>query len=104
MYKEISDDFWTDVEPLFEPFKRVHPGGSPSLPFRAILDGIFFMLKTGCQWSMITEKYGSKSTIHEHFQKWVRAGVFHHMHRMNVEEYDELKGIQLDWQATWMGL
>lgn len=99
MYKEISDNFWTVVEPLFEPFKRVHPGGSPSLPFRTILNGIFFLLKTGCQWCMIPEKYGSKSTIHEHFQKWVQARVFQRMHQMNVEGYDELKGIQWDWQS-----
>jgi len=94
MYKEISDKFWAAVEPLFDPFKRTCPGGSRPLPFRSILNGIFYLLKTGCQWDMIPRQYGSKSTIHEHFQKWVEGGVFEQMHRVNVEEYDELKKIR----------
>jgi len=70
MYKEMSDNFWIMVAPLFEPFKRVHPGGSKPIPFRTILNGILYLMKTGCQWDMIPRCYGSKSTLHEHFQRW----------------------------------
>jgi transposase len=99
MYKEISDSFWSMVEPLFEPFKRTHPGGSAPLPTRSILNGLFYFLKTGCQWDMIPKCYGSKTTIHEHFQKWTRAGIFHKIFEMVTKDYDEFKGIQWQWQS-----
>jgi transposase len=99
MYKELSDEFWKRVEPLLELFKRTRPGGSPPLPFRTILNGIFYLLKTGCQWDMIPKCYGSKSTIHEHFQRWVSAGVFDEIFRLDLKEYEELQGIAWDWQS-----
>ena len=99
MYKKLSDEFWKRVEPLLEPFKRTRHGGSPPLPFRTILNGIFYLLKTGCQWDMIPKCYGSKSTIHEHFQRWVSAGVFDEIFRLDLKEYEEIKGIAWDWQS-----
>ena len=97
-YKEISDEFWERVEPFLEKFKRKKSGGSNPLDFRKILNGIFYLLKTGCQWQYIPRCYGSKSTIHEHFQKWVADGVFSEVFRLSVEEYDELIGIDWEWQ------
>lgn len=97
-YKEISDKFWEKVEPLLEKFKRKKSGGSQALPFRAILNGIFYVLKTGGQWGYVPACYGSKSTVHEHYQKWVAAGVFSEVFRLSVEEYDELVGIEWEWQ------
>ncbi|MFZ1492957.1 MAG: transposase, partial [Candidatus Competibacter denitrificans] len=93
-YPEISDDFWNRVELLLEPFKRKKPGGSPPLAFRRILNGIFHLLKTGCQWGYLPTCYGSKSAVHEHFQRWVHAGVFAKMFRLSVEGYQELNGIE----------
>lgn len=98
IYKEISDEFWARVEPLLEPFKRKRSGGSHPLDFRVILNGIFYLLKTGCQWSYLPPCYGSKSTVHEHFQKWVTAGVFSEIFHLALEEYDEFKGIAWEWQ------
>ena len=74
-YQEISDAVWSKVEPLLVRFRRKKSGGSPPMDFRCLLNGMFYLLKTGCQWSQIPACYGSKSTIHEHFQKWVQAGV-----------------------------
>ena len=96
---EVSDNLWKIVEPLLESFKRRRPGGSLPTDFRTIFNGILFLLKTGCQWHMIPIKYGSKSVLHEHFQKWVNAGVFEKLFNMNLEEYDELRGIKWEWQS-----
>lgn len=98
-YHEISDDFWNQVELLLEPFKRKKSGGSPPLDFRRILNGIFYLLKTGCQWGYLPACYGSKSAVHEHFQRWVHAGVFAAIFRLSVEDYQELNGIEWEWQA-----
>lgn len=99
MFKEISDKLWERIEPILEPFKRTFPGGSKPIPFRNIMNGIFYLLKTGCQWNMIPRCYGSKSTIHERFQFWVERGVFDKIFQLNLEEYEELKGIGWEWQS-----
>ena len=99
MSKEVSDRLWAIIEPLLEPFKRTRRGGSKALPFRRILNGILYLLKTGCQWDMIPRCYGSKSTLHEHFQRWVNSGVFERIFRLCLEEYDELKKIAWTWQS-----
>ena len=98
-YQEISDAFWNPVEPLLEPFKRKKSGGSPPVEFRCILNGIFYLLKTGCQWGHLPPCYGSKSTVHEPFQRWVRAGVFAEIFRLYAEDYQEVHGIEWTWQA-----
>jgi putative transposase len=99
MFKTISDELWERFEPLLEPYKRTRSGDSKPTPFRNILNGILFQLKTGCQWDMIPNCYGSKSSIHEHFQRWVSGGVFNEVFRLNLVEYDEIKGIEWEWQA-----
>lgn len=48
-YQEISDDCWELVEPLLERFKRLKPGGSKPREFLVLLNGSFYLLKTGCQ-------------------------------------------------------
>jgi len=102
--QEISDEFWEIVEPLLEPFKRQKSGGTKPLDFRTLLNGIFYVLKTGCQWAFLPSCYGSKSTVHEHFQRWTNAGVFAEMYRLGAGKYEELEGFQCDWQAMDGGL
>ncbi|MEE4358516.1 MAG: transposase [Desulfococcaceae bacterium] len=84
MFREISDEFWKIAEPLPEPFMRTRPGGLPALPFRIILNGIFYLLKTVYQWNMIPVCYGSKTTIHEHFRRWSSGGVFDILFQLNA--------------------
>lgn len=96
---EISDRFWERVAPLLEPFKRRKPGGSKPLDFRTVLNGILYLLKTGCQWDCLPAGYGSKSAIHAHFQNWVAGGVFTEIFRLSAEDYEELRGFEWAWQS-----
>lgn len=99
MFKEIPDKLWEKIEPILKPFKRSKSGGSKPLSFRKIINGIFYLLKTGCQWNMIPYYYGSKSTIHEHFQRWSSAGIFEDIFQICLEEYEEYKEIAWKWQS-----
>ncbi len=96
---EMSDHFWKTVEPLLEPFKRRKPGGSKPLDFRQVMNGILYVLKSGCQWSLLPGCYGSKSSVHEYFQRWVAGGVFATLFRLNAEDYEELCGFEWAWQS-----
>jgi transposase len=90
---------WEQMEPLL-PRLRKHPkGGRPWVFNRRIADGIFYVLRTGCQWKAVPREFGSGSTLHRRFQQWVRRGVFRKLWKAGLLEYDQLKGIQWEWQA-----
>jgi len=40
------------------------------------MDGIFYVLRTGCQWEALPREFGSGSTVHRYFQEWTEQGVF----------------------------
>ena len=64
------------------------------------MDGILFVLRTGCQWNALNETgICSSSTAHSRFQEWVKAGVFLKLWKMALKDYDELKGIDWSWQS-----
>lgn len=84
---------------LVRAFQAEKIGWQPAIGFPAHLNGIFYVLKTGCQWHYLSPGHGSKSTVHAHFQNWVSAGVFADIFRLNAENYQELHGIKWEWQA-----
>jgi transposase len=75
----ISDELWEKVEPLIPKHPNTHRfgGGRPRVPDRQAMDGILFVLRTGCQWNALNETgICSSSTAHSRFQEWTQAGVF----------------------------
>ena len=68
-------DLWLRIAPM--PGEEERPGsrGRPPVMFRKVMDGILYVLRTGCQWKALPREYGAGSTCHRRFQQWVRAGV-----------------------------
>lgn len=96
------DVVWQRIEPLLPPKPARAPsvGGRPRVPDRQALDGIFFVLRTGCQWNALNETgICSSSTAHLRFQAWRKAGVFEKLWANGLNEYDELQGMQWAWQS-----
>jgi transposase len=91
--------FVGQVRPLLRREKQFGTVGRPAVPFRTCLDGILHVLRTGCQWKHAPHEFGSGSTLHLRSQQWVGRGVFKHIWRRLLKEYDELRGIQWRWQA-----
>lgn len=96
----VSDKLWSKFEPLIPKHVNTHRfgGGRPRVPDRQCLDGIFFVLRSGCQWKALDSTgICSGSTAHARFQEWVKAGVFLKFWQTGLQEYDELKGMEWDW-------
>ncbi len=96
------DELWEKIEPLIPARPNTHRfgGGRPRVPDRQCMDGIIFVLRTGCQWKALDEtKICSASTAHARFQEWVQAGVFLEFWKAGLMEYDALKGIDWEWLA-----
>ena len=72
----IPEELWQRVEPLLPRYRRSRKGGRPRLELRRVLDGIFYVLRTGCQWKAAPPEFGSGSSLHRYFQAWVKRGVF----------------------------
>lgn len=99
-WRDVPDEFWKILSPLI-PDPPIGPkGGRRPKPHRIVFNGILYVLRTGCQWKMMPREYGSGSSAHRHFQAWVRSGVFHELWRLCLKLYDDLKGIDWEWQAV----
>ena len=98
----VSDALWEKIEPLLPKHPNTHRfgGGRPRVPDRQAMDGILFVLRTGCQWNALNATgICSSSTAHRQFQQWIEAGVFLNLWSMGLREYDELQGIDWSWQS-----
>lgn len=73
--------------------------GRPIVPYRKVLDGIMFILRTGCQWKMLPREYGSGSTCHRRFQEWRESGIFDKLWTRLLKIYDNKRGIKWSWQS-----
>lgn len=99
----ISDSLWERLSPhLPVHVPKVHPLGCHRgrVPDRQVLDGIFFVLRTGCQWKALSATgICSSSTAHSRFQAWVQAGVFATLWNVALQDYEELIGLDFEWMA-----
>ena len=95
----MSDEFYARIEPLLPKFRRSKKGGRPRLQWRRVLDGIFYVLRTGCQWKAMPPEFGSGSGVHNYFQLLVRRGIFTKLWEEALREYDDIHGIDWKWQS-----
>lgn len=97
----VSDALWKQMEPLL-PSGKPHPLGChrPRVPDRNAMNGILFVLRTGCQWNALNGTgIVTSSSAHRRFLEWTRAGVFEEFWKRGLLKYDSLKGIDWRWLA-----
>ena len=97
---KISDELWDIISITLQKEKPNNTIGRPAIPFRKVLDGIVYVLRTGCQWKLLPQKYGSGSTCHRRFQEWTNTGFFKRIWIRLLKEYDSKIGIKWTWQST----
>ena len=96
---KIPDKPWDEVVAVWPKEKPNSNIVLPIVPYRKVMDGIVYVLRTGCQWKMLPKEHGSGSTCHRRLQEWVRLGIFEKMRDKMLKEYDEKKGIRWNWQS-----
>jgi len=69
---DLSDVEWRLIKPLL-PNK---PRGVARVDDRRVLNGIFYVLRTGSPWRDLPERYGPYTTVYNRFNRWARAGVW----------------------------
>ena len=72
MRNELTDYEWTAIQP-FLPDK---PRGVPRVTDRRVLNGIFWVLRSGAPWRDLPDNFGPYTTCYNRFVRWRRAGVW----------------------------
>jgi putative transposase len=74
---DVTDEQWH----LIRPHIPVHPGGRPrTTDTRDVLDAIFYLLRTGCQWRYLPIDFPPKSTVWRYFDEWRQDGTLDTIH------------------------
>ena len=97
--KRVSDELWDEIRLILPSEKPNNTIGHPAVSFRKVLDGILYVLRTGCQWKMLPKEFGSGSTCHRRFQQWSISKVFQSLWSRLLKVYDGIVGIQWKWQS-----
>ena len=96
----LPDSLWERMQKILPKYRKSSKGGRPRSDVRRVADAIFYRLRTGCQWKAIPPNLCPGSTAHDYFKQWVSAGVFEKLWQLALEEYDELVGLDWQWQSV----
>ena len=94
----LGDELWAMVEPLIPPPPAARgPGGRPRVPDRSVLEGILFVLTTGCRWRDLPPELGCGSgvTCWRRLRDWENAAVWSRLHRLVLDRLGQ------DWLIDW---
>jgi putative transposase len=97
---EVPDALWELIEPILVEFWPSKATGRPVAQWRKMVNAIIFRMRTGCQWEQLPEKFGPKSTVHDWFQRWNKAGIIAKIMAVLVELCDEADGVGWEWQSA----
>jgi len=97
--RRIPDELWDEFKKILPREKPSKTVGRPIVLYRKVLDGILYVLRTGCQWKMLPKEYGSGSTCHRRFQEWNKLDIFNKMWIKLLKVYDKEVGINWTWQS-----
>jgi putative transposase len=87
---DITDEEWKRIERYIPVAKR---GGRPRrVDMREVLNAIFYVVKTGCQWAMLPHDFPPKGTVYHYFNTWRKEGVWEVMNRQLREELRQQMG------------
>src|ERR1051325_11401067 len=97
----LTDDLWEVIAPLLPAEPAKPKGGRPrAITNRAALTGILFVLRTGIPWEMLPQEMGCGSgmTCWRRLRDWLRAGVWHKVHRLMLDKLG-IAG-KIDWRRA----
>src|SRR6476659_4520661 len=81
---DLTDAEWGLVEPLIPPGKT--GGGKRTVNIREVVNGLMYILSTGCQWRAIPKDLPPKSSVYDYFDLWTYDGTLERIHHALYEQ------------------
>ena len=82
---DLSDEEWAAIEPLLPPGKH----GPARVDDQRVLNGIFYILRTGAPWRDLPERYGPRTTVYNRYNRWAQRGIWKGIFDALAQECDD---------------
>jgi transposase len=93
----LTDSQWAFIQPLLPPPART---GRPRADDRKTIEGILYVLTTGCRWQDLPHKYGAPTTVWRRLKRWGEQGVSECIWRGALAALDQHG--KLDWSMAFL--
>lgn len=93
----LTEQQWAFIQPLLPPPART---GRSRANDRRTIEGILYILTTGCRWQDLPRDYGAPTTVRRRLKRWGEAGVWERIWRAALSALDQ-RG-QLDWSMSFV--
>jgi len=87
---DLTDEEWGLIAPMIPPARR--GGRKRTADVRGVLNAIFYLLWTGCQWDALPKDFPKKSTVYWYFSLWNWDGTLERVHHALYMELREQAG------------
>jgi putative transposase len=81
---DLTNDQWAILKPLIPPAKT--GGRRRTVDMREVMNAIFYVLKSGCQWDMLPHDFPPKGTVYDYYNAWRKDGTWERMNQALREE------------------
>jgi len=75
---DLTDEEWALIRPLIPPAKR--GGNKRTVDVRDVVNGVMFILTTGCQWAAMPKDLPPRSTVNDYLRRWDYDGTLDRIH------------------------
>ena len=77
---DLTDEEWALIGPLIPPAKR--GGNKRTVAVREVVNGVMYVLSTGCQWAALPKDLPPRSTVNDYFRRWDWDGTLGRIHHV----------------------
>lgn len=75
---DMTEAEWEKIGPYLPPPSKT--GRPRTTCLRAVMNGIFYLLQSGCQWDMLPKDFPPWQTVYRYFRSWIRNGTWDRLH------------------------
>ena len=87
---DLTDAEWSLIRPLIPPAKR--GGNKRTVVVREVVNGLMYILSTGCQWASLPKDLPPRSTVNDYFCRWNYDGTLDRIHHALYVQCRDLAG------------
>lgn len=88
---DMSADQWEIIRPLLSP-QRGGRGRPPELDLRSVVNAVFYVARTGCQWKNLPKDYPNHNSVYYYYGKWRDDGTWQRVNAALRQQERERQG------------